>query len=273
VSARAPRRGEAAWAPREIDGAVLNLVERPGPPGAPLLLLIHSLGCDLRIWDAVAASLSAVARVAAYDLRGHGLSSVTPGADLSRHAADALALIQALGARRAILCGISIGGQIAMEAALAAPGRVRGLVLMDTAARIGNAGRYAERARRIRQSGIAAIAPGQVERWFAPEFRARAPGIVAAMQAMLERQPVEGYLAGVAAVGATDLGARPAAIACPTLCLAGEHDVSTAPDAVAALATLVGAEMRVIEGAGHLPPVEAPDATADAVARFVRACA
>ena len=265
----APPPGRAIWSPREVAGATLNLVERPGPPGAPLVLMIHSLGCDHRVWDAVADRLPA--RVASYDIRGHGLSSATPGATLGRHAADALALIDALGADRAVLCGLSIGGQIALEATLARPDRVAGLVLADTAARIGSPERYGERAARVRRGGIAAIAEEQIERWFAPGFPEREPGLVAVMRAMLERQPPEGYLAAVEVLRDTDLGERPRAVGCPTLCLVGSEDRSTPPAQVAALAALIpGAELAVIEGAGHLPPVEAPGETAAAVARLLR---
>jgi 3-oxoadipate enol-lactonase len=257
------------WAPRAVDGAVLNCVERPGPSEAPLVLMIHSLGCDHRVWDMVAARLPN--RVASYDIRGHGLSAATPGATMERHAADALALLDALGADRGVLCGLSIGGLIAMEAALAAPGRVAGLVLADTAARIGSRERYEARAARVRKGGIAAVAEEQVERWFASGFADREPGLVAALHAMLQRQPVEGYLAAVEALACADLELRPAAIACPTLCLVGAEDRSTPPEQVAALAALIpGAEFAVIEGAGHLPPVEAPEETATHILRLLR---
>lgn len=256
------------WSPRLVDGAALNLVERPGPPGTPLVLMIHSLGCDHRVWDAVAARLPA--RTVCYDIRGHGLSPVTP-ATLERHAADALALLDALGVDRAVLCGLSIGGQIAMEAALADPHRIAGLVLADTAARIGTPERYEARAARVREGGIAAIADEQIERWFAPGFAEREPGLVAALRTMLERQPVAGYLAAVEVVACADLGRRPAAIACSTLCLVGSEDRSTPPEQVAALAALIpDAELAEIEGAGHLPPVEAPEETAAHIARLLR---
>ena len=264
--------GAPIWRPVEVEGAVLNLVERPGPPGAPLVLMVHSLGCDHRVWDAVADRLPT--RVASHDIRGHGLSAATPGATIERHARDALALLDALGAERAVLCGLSIGGMIAMQAALAAPGRVAGLVLADTAARIGSPERYEARAARVREGGIATIAEEQVERWFAPGFRDREPARVAALRAMLERQPPEGYLAAVEALASSDLGRRPAAIACPTLCLVGSEDRSTPPEQVAALAELIpGAELAVIEGVGHLPPVEAPEETAAQVGRLLRRAA
>ena len=279
---RGPRGGGAAvrdgvhagprrdWTCIRSGGARLNAVRRAGPAGAPNLVLIHSLGTDLRIWDAVADLLAPRAGVLSYDLRGHGLSDADPDARLERHAADALAAMDYLGGGSAVLCGISIGGQVAMAAALAAPERVAGLVVMDSAARIGTPERYAERAARVRAEGIAAIAEAQLERWFAPGSRTAMPDRVALVANMLRRQPVDGYLAGIAALAEADLGETPAGIACPVLCAVGEHDVSTPPEGMERLAALIpGAVLKVIADAGHLPPVEAPEATAAAIGRFL----
>jgi 3-oxoadipate enol-lactonase len=252
----------------EVDGAVLDVVRRRGPDGAPVLVLIHSLGCDKRVWDAVAERLTGAATVIAYDIRGHGLSAVDAEADLDRHAADALSMADG----PLILCGLSIGGQIAMAAALTAPERVRGLVVMDSAARIGSAERYAERAEAVRHGGVETIADAQIERWFSAGFRIRNPGKVAALRAMLARQPPEGYLAGVRTLARTDLSERIGAIACPVLCLCGSEDASTPPEDMARLAAAIpAAAFHAIDGAGHLPPVEAPDAVADRLRAFLRA--
>jgi 3-oxoadipate enol-lactonase len=257
-----------------VPGARLHAVLRPGPAGraraTPPVVLIHSLGTDHRIWDAVADHLAARTAVLAYDLRGHGLSDVDPDARLDVHAADALAAIDRLGAPRAVLCGISVGGQIAMAAALAAPGRVAALAVLDSGARIGRPERYRARAERVRAQGLAAIADEQVGRWFSDRSRAAMPDHVALLRNMLLRQPQEGYLAGTATVAEADLGARPAAIGCPTLCLVGAEDVSTPPGDMAELAASIpAAELAVIEGAGHLPPIEAPEATAAALERLL----
>ena len=244
-----------------------------GPEEAPRLALIPSLGCDLRVWDGVAGLRADGARVLRYDPRGHGLSGIgeAPGS-IGSHAADLAALLDARDARdgRWTLCGLSIGGQIALATALVRPDLVAGLVLCDTAARIGTPGRYAERIARIHAGGIAAIAEEQMARGFAPGFAERHPGAVAAMRAMLTRQPLEDYLRGVEAARDADLGGRLGAIRLPTLCLVGSEDRSTPPEQVRALARAIpGATCAEIEGAGHLPPVERPEATARTVAAFL----
>ena len=205
-----------------------------------------------------------------YDPRGHGLSGIgeAPGS-IEAHAADLAALLDARDGRWT-LRGLSIGGQIALATALARPDLVAGLVLCDTAAQIGSPGRYADRIARIRAGGIAAIAEEQMARWFAPGFAERHPGTVAAMRAMLTRQPLEVYLRGVEAVRDADLSDRLGAIRAPTLCLVGSEDRSTPPEQVRALARAIpGATCAEIEGAGHLPPVERPEATARAVAAIL----
>ena len=106
-----------------------------GPPDAPALLLINSLGADLSMWEPQIPALTARFRVIRYDARGHGRSPVPPGryalADLGR---DALGLLDRLGVARAHVCGLSLGGMTAMWLAAHAADRVDRLVLFCTSA-------------------------------------------------------------------------------------------------------------------------------------------
>jgi pimeloyl-ACP methyl ester carboxylesterase len=98
------------------------------------VVLIHGVTGDLSIWFLCNAiqTLSASRRVTSYDLRGHGYSSAPPdGYTSADHAADLLALMDAVGAERASLVGHSFGGVIAAHAAATAPERVESLVLSD----------------------------------------------------------------------------------------------------------------------------------------------
>src|SRR3954452_15877428 len=116
-----------------VRAADLNVhVRLDGPPSAPALLLLHSLGTTGDIWEAQAAALSRSFRVIRPDMRGHGLTSVTPGPySLDGLAGDALAVLDALGIGRAHVAGLSIGGAIAQAIAAHAPDRVRSLILCD----------------------------------------------------------------------------------------------------------------------------------------------
>ena len=150
-----------------------------GRDGAPALALVNSLGTDARIWDAVIERLSADYRVISYDKRGHGLSGAPPGDyRLDDHIGDLAALADAVDARRFVLCGVSVGGVIAQGFALRHPDRLAGLVLSDTAPRIGDDAMWNGRIETIRTRGIEALADGLMERWFTADYRARYPAEV-----------------------------------------------------------------------------------------------
>ncbi|OYV52282.1 MAG: 3-oxoadipate enol-lactonase, partial [Acidocella sp. 20-58-15] len=85
-----------------------------GPPGAPPLVLLHSLGTNAHIWDSQAAELARSFRVIRPDLRGHGLTAGTPGPyTMDLFARDLVGLLDALGVGQAHIGGVSIGGMIA----------------------------------------------------------------------------------------------------------------------------------------------------------------
>ena len=249
---------------RTVRDASLRVRRRPAAPGAPELIFAPALGTGLWVWEGVADRLPAGWGLTLYDLRGQGLSGGA-GPRMTDHATDLLALAP----EGAVACGLSIGGQIAMRAALDAPGRLSALVLADTAPRIGSAASYAERATRVRAEGMAPFAAEQVRRWFAPGFADR--GVIEGARRALAAQPVDGYLAACAAIGGCDLTAELPRLDLPVQCLGGEEDVSTTAEGMRALAAaLPDAACAILNGVGHLPPVEAPDAVARIVEAFVR---
>ena len=97
--------------------------------GVPVVL-VHGLALDARMWDDQVPALNDIARVVRYDVRGFGRS--TRDADTSySHADDLWRLLDHLEIDKAVLVGLSLGGRIVLEATLAAPARVRALVLLD----------------------------------------------------------------------------------------------------------------------------------------------
>ena len=95
------------------------------------VVLVHGLALDARMWDDQAAALKDVARVVRYDLRGFGRST-RDAAPAYSHADDLWRLLDHLEIDEAVLVGLSMGGRVVLEATLAAPERVRALVLLDT---------------------------------------------------------------------------------------------------------------------------------------------
>jgi 3-oxoadipate enol-lactonase len=244
--------------------------ETAGRSDAPLLVLVNSLGTDLRVWDALLPRLGGRLRTVRYDKRGHGLTDATPGPYAMGQLADDLArLLDGRREKQVIVCGLSIGGMIAQALASARPDLVRGLVLMDTAHKIGTPEMWGERIAAIRAGGIAGIADAILTRWFSPGFHAQRSAELAGWRNMLTRTPVEGYLGCCAAIRDADLTAAARGLAVPTLCMVGDLDGSTPPDLVAELTALVpGARLVTITGAGHLPCVEQPEAVAGAMLGF-----
>lgn len=254
-----------------VNGIVLHY-RSEGLPSAPALVFANSLGTDLRVWDDVVEKLAGEFRIIRYDKRGHGLSEAPPAPySIEDHTHDLAALLEHLDVDQAIICGLSVGGMIAQMLATDHPELVRGLVLSDTAHKIGTAELWNSRIEAITAKGIEVIADGILERWFAADFRNRRAHELQGWRNMLTRTPVAGYVGTCAAIRDADLTARAEAITQPTLCLGGAQDGATPPELVDALTKLIRpARFHLIEDAGHLPCVERPDVVVDEMTRFFR---
>jgi len=232
-----------------------------GAPDAPVLVLSHSLGCSLEMWDPQAPALAERYRLLRYDLRGHGSSPAPPGpyaiADLG---ADLLALLDRLEVRRAHLCGLSLGAMVSLWLAARHPERVDRLVACCTSAFLGPAAGWHERAALVRARATAHVAETILARWFTPELRASHPERVARVRAALETTPAEGYAGCCEAIAAMDLRPELGAVRAPTLAIAGGRDPATPPEHLAAIArALPHGRVAVVEGAAHLANVEQPE--------------
>lgn len=242
-----------------------------GPADAEPLVLVHSLGSDLHLWDDIAPAFATTHRVFRYDLRGHGLSDCGPGEcsidDLAR---DLLALLAPVSPRPATIVGISVGGLVALAAARRAPERVRRLVLCATAARLGTRESWSDRIAAVAAHGLEPLADAIVARWFSPDFAARSPALVRGWRNRLTRTPAAGYAAVCAALRDADLRHDLAAVRAPALVLAGEHDLAAPPAAGRELAAgLPHARFTLLPGTAHLPPLEQPAALTTEILAFL----
>ena len=146
---------------------------------------------------------------------------------------------------------------------------IRGLVLSNTAAKIWTAEIWAARIEAVRAGGMEAIADSAMARWFSPDFRF-GPAFDAQRARFLAQRP-EGWAGCAAAIAGTDVCNTTASLTLPTLCLAGSADGATPPpDLVKETADLIkGSRFGLIRGAGHLPPIDRPDAFAAALGGFL----
>jgi 3-oxoadipate enol-lactonase/4-carboxymuconolactone decarboxylase len=244
-------------------------VQVEGPPGADAVLLLHSLGTNLHVWDEQARVLARQYRVIRPDLRGHGLTTTTPGPyAIEALARDALGVLDALGVEAAHVAGISIGGMIAQSLAAQAPQRVKRLALVDTALAIPPAQNWTDRAALVRADGMGAVVEAVVARWVtAPALHSP---VAHGLRAMLLRTDPEGYAAAAEAIAAADLTATTRGLAVPTLVLVGDADAATPVASAEALRDAIpGAVLEVLADAAHIPTVERPEAVTEALARFL----
>jgi 3-oxoadipate enol-lactonase len=241
-----------------------------GREDAPVLVLSHSLGTDVSMWDPQVPALAARFRVLRYDTRGHGRSAVTPGPySIDQLAKDVLALLDGLDVSRAAFCGLSMGGLVGMWLGAHAHARVERLVLCNTAAKIGTAQSWNERIETVRDQGMAGISVSVVERWLSAELRTRAPEVAARARALLERTAPEGYLACATAIRDADERGDLRAIPVPTLVVAGSRDPATPPADGRLLAEGIAGAEYVELPAAHLSNLEAPEAFTSAVVAFL----
>ena len=240
-----------------------------GPPGAPALVLIHALGTSLSLWDGVAARLPGH-RILRLDLRGHGASDVPPAPyAMGALVRDVERLIDHFALKETVVAGVSLGGMVAQGLAVKRLDLVRGLVLSNTAARIGTAAQWQERIATVRDEGLEALADATMERWLGRNWRDN-PALPALRQGFVRTDPL-GWMGCAAAIAGTDFYETTATLRLPTLAIAGANDGSTPPDLVRETADLIpGARFRLIRGAGHLPMAEKPGEYAEILAGFLR---
>lgn len=243
-------------------------VQIDGPDGAPPLVMLHSLGTSLHVWDAQARALAGPFRVIRPDLRGHGLTTVTQGpGTIEQMAADMLAVMDVLGVGQTHVAGLSIGGMIAQSLAHQAPGRVASLILCDTAMSIPPPQNWHDRAALVQVQGMGAVADAVMARWVTAGFM----GTPAAngLRMMLLRTAPEGYAAAAEAIAGANLIAQTAALSVPALVLVGSADEATPVASAEALRDALGATLEVLPNAAHIPTIETPDQVTDAIRRFL----
>jgi pimeloyl-ACP methyl ester carboxylesterase len=253
-----------------LDGIDLYYEERGS--GKPLLL-IAGIPAVVSDWEPLAERLGGSRRVIAFDNRGGGRSSVTPGPYTTRGlAADAVALLDWLEVDRADVFGISLGGMIAQEVALGWPDRVDRLVLGCTHCGVDHA------ARMPRETGRAFAL--ETDDWaLRMEHLAPAAFAEGADSELLARfiakksrdvQDPEGYRAQIAAALGHDTYERLPRIDRPSLILTGDDDrVIPAPSSDPLRERIPGSRLEVIAGAGHLFFLEKPEESVRLLEEFL----
>jgi len=234
-----------------------------GARGAPLLL-VHGAGGTHQTWPAALREMPG-RRVLSVDLPGHGVAPPPGETTIAGYATCLLGMLDALGIPRVVVAGHSMGGAIALTLAIEAPGRVAGLLLFGTGARL-------------------RIAPALLEAAADPARKAEVSGMMAASclgpaasdearQAMA--RDVDGLAPGIlhgdfTACDGFDAMERLGSVHAPTFVVVGQEDRLTPPKFAAFLRErLPGQGMLSVPGAGHMVATEAPAAVTAAAAGFL----
>jgi len=237
------------------------------------VVLIHGHPFDRTLWDPQVTALRGSFRVLAPDLRGFGRSPVTPGRVTMRElAADIEELLDGLGIARAALAGLSMGGLVTMELATAHPERYWAIALVATTAEPPSPDergvRYA-RAEAIERDGIGVLLDYMHTGLYGP---ACPPAVRARVDAMMAAAPPAGAAAALRGrAERPDYRPLLARLDIPALVLAGTADpwsTKAVTDEIAA--SLRRPELVVIDGAGHLPNLEAETEFNDTLLAFGR---
>lgn len=257
-----------------INDQTIFYVDHGAPrPGAPTMVLSHGFLMDHSMFDAQVAAFSDRCRMITWDERGFG-DTVHDGEPFTYwdSAADAIGLMDHLGVDRAILCGMSQGGFLSLRAALHAPDRVSGLILIDTQAGVDD------------EATLAAY--GQmVEMWMAvgpvPDLAEAIAQIIIAQpdahQVWIDKWQTlsrDGLRAAAGALlGREDITERLAEIRCPALVIHGTEDTAIHMDRAEAVAAgLSGAGSVVqIAGAAHAANLTHPQPVNAAISDFLAA--
>jgi 3-oxoadipate enol-lactonase len=251
-----------ASAQRTIDvrGQILR-VAVDGRDGAPWLMFSNSLATDLHLWDPQVDALARDWQLLRYDFRGHGGSapSIDPLCGLNVLADDLLAVIEAVGATRVHHVGVSMGALAGLAAAVRNSDRFTSLVVCNSRLRstANSASDLEHRADLAREHGMAALVKPTLQKWFAGArlpFHGPARERVAGMIATTHSGSFAAYAKGMRDY---DLETNIGGLAMPVHLLAGTDDGTVAQDFQAISTKHPNVKCVLIEGAGHLPNLQA----------------
>lgn len=243
-------------------------VDEAGTGDAVPILFLHGVGSDKSVWAPQLAQFGASRRTVAFDYPGYGESDPgAAGTTRDDFAAAMLSAMDALGIDRAHVCGLSLGGVIAIAMHAQAPDRCVSLIIADSFAVHPDGGAIYERSIAA-AADMRALAEGRADALLAqpadPAVRSEV------IETMAKIDPAA-FRIGAEAVWLADQRERAAAIRAPTLVLCGTEDRVTPPALSRELAYLIpGAQYEPIAGAGHLSNLERPDEFNTLAGAFLR---
>jgi len=248
-------------------GTAIGYEEAGGGDATPVVFL-HGVGSDKSVWWPQLARFGVERRAIAVDYPGYGDSDPAPDGTTRDDYAEAIhSALHALDVERAHICGLSLGGVVAIALYHAVPNHCVSLILADTFAAHPDGQAIYDRSLAA-SADLRAMAEARVDVLLAQPAD---PAVRSEVVETMARIDSAAYCIGAEAVWLADQSERASAIRVPTLVLCGAEDQVTPPALSSELALLIpGARFEPIEGAGHISNLERPDAFNTLVDAFIR---
>lgn len=238
-------------------------------PGDICIVLVHSLAMDYGFWHLVAPVLASKAPVVCVDVRGHGRSSKPEGPyTIARFAEDVKEVVQALGYRKAIIGGASMGGCISLQFAIDYPDMTAALALIDTTSWYGPTALddWEKRGEKAHSEGFASMVQFQTTRWFSDQFRADHPELVQSCIDVFLANDVKAYRETCRAMGAFNMHKEVASVKVPTAIIVGSEDYAAPVEMSRHMhGAITESTLTIIPAARHLTPLETPAVITEAL--------
>ena len=237
----------------------------------PALVLLHPVGLDGSSWSRFSMDLEMDYAVYRVDLPGHGQSPMAGTTGTLASYADAVSA--AIGPHVSgpfVVMGLSFGGMIAQTIAIRRPAGLAGLILCGCGCTFPDAARanVRQRGEKALSAGMAGVVEETVSRWFTPAFLG-SPAVAQVRAELVNEDPVSWAVAWEA-ISRLDTEHDLARVEVPTLCVAGELDQGSPPEAVKRMASAIpGSAYAELPEAPHMMQIETPDALRAAVRPFL----
>ncbi len=257
-----------------VNNISINYSDRGNPSGTPVVF-IHGFPFSQAMWNPQVDLLSKTYRVITYDVRGHGESDIGDGQYMIEFFVDDfIGLLDHRKINKAVVCGLSMGGYIALRAIERNPERFRALILCDTRSEADPSEGRLKRAasiKTVKAQGVKVFAEGFVKAVCAPQTFQTKPDVVRFIQEIIEKTSPIGICGTLLALASrTDTTALLPNIKVPTLILVGEHDTLTPPSAAQAMKEKIpNSELQIIANAAHMSNLENPEAFNSKLGKFL----
>lgn len=248
---------------------LLHLID-DGPKDASPLILLHGLGLDRRLWEALIPHLPPGLRLLRVDLPGHGASPrLAGGSSMGGLIRTVEATLDAAGITGAVILGHGLGGLVAQGLAVKRLDMIRAMVLTATGTRLSARAIWERRIAAVAAGGMEALLPETLQGWFPPPERGS--DLARLWSARFLAMDPAGWADAAQAIAGSDFHMTTASLGLPTLAIAGGRDAVAPADLLRETADLIrGSNFALIPRAGHLAPAETPAEFAAPLVAFLR---